>query len=347
VTRGVATGCWVLCQVFTLGCGELPRSVEVPAQTGVGVGEDAGVTEGTGPDERGLGSQRGQEGEERALDSLAAAAVYDDDFARAELYTWTTVEQLTALRDSRVLLVADAASGGRTSPFNAALARLAETSTSDLQARIARVLVEDPRLRRHRYAWPSPFATTMGLAGRRYGDSLVRIELEARAWVGHFEPGTPEPLRFVDMQGREVPLVQVLAEPERIAALYHLRSPPESALAYREYVVCSTAMIRAWSIATPEIAARVRAEIEMLAATEVLLGLLPRAAVLEAAAPDWTRRGDSNLPLARWHAALAFDNIRYQPSRTNLAAIAATLEGCETDGGPPLRVEPGRVGVAR
>jgi hypothetical protein len=270
-----------------------------------------------------------------ALARLEQLAVHHDDFARAELYTWTTAEQLRRLRDTKQLLVADPSTGGRASPFNQALMAI-ERDGSPL-ARLAAALLERPELRRRRYAWPSPFATTMGLGPRRYGDSLVRIELDPRAWIGRFEPGASEPLSFVDMHGQAVAIEAALAEPERVAAYYHLRGPPEVPIAYREYVVCSEAMIRSWSIATPQVRARVEAEIELLEELRAgALAALPRPAVLEPAAPDWVTTPRSPTPLASWHASLAFDNQRYRPSPAKLAAIADTLRGYEDDGGPPL-----------
>ena len=241
------------------------------------------------------------------------------------------------MRASLELLVADSSTGGRASPFNQALIELGAEGSAD--AEFARLLLEHPSLRRRRYAWPSPFATTMGLGQRRYGDSLIRIELDPRAWIARFEPGAAQRLSFVDMRGEPVARERALAEPERVAAVYHVRGPPELGIAYREYVVCSEAMIRAWSLATPEIRARVDADIELLEQLRgETLAQLPRAAVAEPAAPSWARAGTlaPRSPLALWHAGLAFDNLRYRPGGAHLEAIVAALRGYEDDGGAPL-----------
>jgi hypothetical protein len=232
-------------------------------------------------------------------------------------------------------LVADETSGGRASPFNQALATVAGGAGEP--AKVASLLLDDPLLRWHRYAWPSPFATTMGLGARRYGDSLIRIELDPHALVGRFNPIAAQPFAFVDMRGQAVPLAKALAQPQRIAAIYHVHMSPTSPIAYREYVVCNESMIHAWSLATPQIRARVEAEIELIRQLQThTLAQLPRAAVLESAAPTWSDTRAPLAPLGWWHASLAFDNNRYQPSRANLEAIAQTLRGYEDDGGPPL-----------
>lgn len=270
-----------------------------------------------------------------AAEQLAALAVYHDDFARAELYTWTTPTQLEALRASRCLLQADA-STGPTSPFNLAL--LAIPRDGSTIARIAALLVDHDALKRRRYAWPSPFATTLGLGPRRYGDVLIRIELDPRSFLARFEPAGDPPLAFVDMQGQVVTPERVLAEPLRLAGVYHVGVTSPDEPAYREYVVCSEAMITSWSIATPEIAARVEQEIELLdTLAHSTLAQLPRAAVEQRAAVDWPTSVDPT-PLARWHASLAFDNPRYQPTPAGLRRIIAALR--ETRAGEPLIHDP-------
>jgi hypothetical protein len=270
-----------------------------------------------------------------AVEQLASHVVHHDDFARAELYTWTSAEQIRRLRATPCLLTADATSGGRTSPFNLALMAIAQDGSTTAQ--VAALLLDHPDLRRRRYAWTSPFATTLGLGPRRYGDHLIRIELDPRAILARFDPHAAPPFLFVDMQGRSVTADVVLAEPERLAAIYHVQDSERVAVRYREYVVCSEAMITAWSVATPEIRARVTREIELL--TQLARGSLvqlPRDATLEPAAPDWQTRETTLTPLAAWHASLAFDNARYQPTAIQLAHIREALREYRDEGEPLL-----------
>ena len=273
-----------------------------------------------------------------AVALLATRAVHHDDFARARLYTWTTAEQAAALRASRRLLVADAATGGLPSPFNLALAEQARRGGPGHE--LAARLLTDPTLRRRRYAWTAPFATTLGLGPRRYGDVLVQVDLDPDALIGAFTPAAAEPFAFVDLRGRPVALAAVLADPGRLAAIYHVRDGPADAVAFREYVVINESRVATWSLATTQIQATIDAEIAMLAALRAdAFSMLPEPALRTSAAPAWAGARPHPSPLDRWHASLAFDTKAYRPSPGNLAKIAAALR--QYDGrGDPLVVRP-------
>jgi hypothetical protein len=243
---------------------------------------------------------------------LAALAVTDDHYYRSVLYTWTSPAQVSALRQSHVLLTATTATGGFVSPFLRELALFATDPGSGRD--VARLLLTAPSLSRRRYAWPAPFATSLGLGARTYGTSLIRIALRDDAWIGRFDPAVAEPFEFVDSANVVVSTAEVLAHPERLGAIFHIRH--ERGAAIREYVICNAAAISSWSVATPEIRAAVDADLAMLAA-------LSRDQRRE---PSW---------LADWHAALAFDTARYQPTPRALATIAAAL-GAYDPAGEPL-----------
>jgi hypothetical protein len=268
-----------------------------------------------------------------ALRRLAALAVYHDDFARSVFYTWTTAAQVEALRRDRRLLVADAASGGGPTPFNRSLMALAAGSGED--AEVARVLLELPALRRRRYAWTAAYATAVPLGPRSYGDELIRVELEPSAWIARFRPGTAAPFAFVDLRGRPVAVRAALAEPSRVAAVYHVRDGADAEVPYREFVLCNAAQVRSWEVATPRLAAEVAAELELLAALRPEFAYLPAPAVRSPAAPAWARAPERPTPLALWQATLAFAGPRYRPGPGDLAAIAAAL-GRYAPAGPPL-----------
>jgi len=262
---------------------------------------------------------------------LAAIAVADDDFYRPVHYTWTTPANLAALRASERLLVATARTGGFTSAFIHAATELADTDSR--QGELAGLLVGHPALLRRRYAWPAPFATVMGIGTRTYGTTLIRIELRPEAWIGRFEPAAERPLSFVDADRRAVPFAAVAAAPERIGAVFHVHADP----AYREYVICSEAMVARWSIATPAIRDTVDAELALLRALRDTAGFAP-AATERAARDSWREMPAGGVePL--WHAALAFDNDRYRARGPQLAAIIAALEAYEAVGAP-LEVVP-------
>lgn len=272
-----------------------------------------------------------------AIAGLAARGVFHDDFARGVLYTWTTAEQVAALRERPRLLVAEAGVGVL-SPFLRALTAIVAGRGAGHE--LAAVLLEHPALRRRRYAWTSPFATTMGLGPVRYGDALVRVELDPRALLLRFRPQDREPFAAVDLQGVAVPVGELLAAPERLGAVYHVRDGPRDEVPFREYVLCNEAMIAAWSVATPEIRAQVDADTELVNALAVgPLAALPDAALRSSAAPAWASARAGATPIDRWQASLAFDNQRYRPSAANLRDIVATLR--DYDGsGAPLTVRP-------
>ncbi|MFZ6178243.1 hypothetical protein [Nannocystis pusilla] len=256
------------------------------------------------------------------------AAVHHDDFARRVLYTWTTAAQVDALRRSRRLLVADGDVGER-SPYLRALDRLVDVHP------LAAILRDHPGHRRRRYAWTSPFATVLGLGERRYGDALVRIDLAEDALVVGFRPHAAEPFVLEDMSGEPVDLAVALAEPGRIGAVYHVRDGPDDPIAFREYVVCNESQVAAWSVATPDIRARLDAELALLESLRRGdLAHLPPAALRAPATAVWPTAPREPTPLDRWHARLAFDNERYRPTPANLAAVAAALRGYDPAGEP-------------
>lgn len=281
----------VVCVALALAChGQAPNRAEL-----------ANVA----PRDAGVVPEPGREFEPR----LAMLAVTDGNFYRSVLYSWTSPAQIAELRQSRVLLSATSATGGFVSPFLRELALVATASGSGRE--LARLLLTDRGLSRRRYAWPAPFATSLGLGARTYGTSLIRIALRDDAWIGRFEPTAADPFAFVDSTNASVATAEVLAHPERIGAIFHVRH--ERGETIREYVICTPAMIASWSVATPEIRAAVDRDVAMLAAI----------------ARD-QRREASWVPA--WRAALAFDTARYQPTPGALAEMAAALAAYDPAG---------------
>jgi hypothetical protein len=261
---------------------------------------------------------------------LRARAIADDDFFRTVLYTWTTTTQIANLRASGRLLVATASSGTMVSPFNRSLPGLATSSRPG--AVLARLLATHPALIRRRYAWPSAFATVLGLGKQTYGNALIRVELRLEAWIGRYVPTAPEPLRFIDASGATIALDCVVAEPERIGAIFHVRTEPAVAVPFREYVVTNPEMVNSWSVATDEIRAELEGEVALLRALGKHVAVARDAeAPASSAWPHTPADADTS---TLWRAALAFDGRRYQPWPRRLSALVAALDAYDPAGAP-------------
>jgi hypothetical protein len=195
---------------------------------------------------------------------LAEDAIRTNAHLPRVLYTWTTEEQVAALRIDRVLLV-------RTE------------SPAYGQNAIARALAA-PRFARHRYCWNQPWATASGCASETYGDRLLRIELRPAARMAVFSPeprlgqtAPPNPSkvwRLFESDGAEITEQDFLSRPDRIGvvmhvaaawapgtfaqpiAIYNDRFAPDgtyehgTTLSFREYVLVDPSMIAAFEVDT-------------------------------------------------------------------------------------------------
>lgn len=258
---------------------------------------------------------------------LRAHAVTADDFARSVFYTWTSPEQVAALRSSKTLLVATAQVGGRPSPFLRFLTERVKQRQPGHE--LAAVLSQHPQLQRRRYAWTSPFATVLGLGERSYGAALIQLVLRPQALIGRLDPQRAEPFFFVDLRGTPVALAEVLKTPERIAAIYHVRPPrpqePTDFVPFREYILCNEAMIQSWEVDTDAIRARLASEVALLQALRPHFAGLAEKEAARSAVPAWAGVAAEAPLAAQWRAALAFDNRKYRPRPANLDQIVAGL----------------------
>lgn len=240
---------------------------------------------------------------------LRKHAVTDGDFARRVLYTWTTQKQIEALRASKKLLVATSYQGFGPSRFVLDLEDAVKKRSPGHET--AHTVLLDPRLSRRRYAWPSPFATRMGLALRGYGDALIRVVLKDGAHIARFAPDTP--WTIVDTSGARVEAL----DPAKLGAVFHVRYAATATAPFREYVLCNEDQIESWSVGTDDIDHELGDERALLTAL---------ASETFTAMPSWPALANGSLG-ALWHASLAFDNERYAPTREKLLAIAKSLEG--------------------
>ncbi|HEU0030136.1 MAG TPA: hypothetical protein VFQ53_05870 [Kofleriaceae bacterium] len=259
----------------------------------------------------------------RAIQALAGDALPPDRYARRTLYTWTTAEQIEALRAGGPLLVR------AESPTNGAsfLAQLLYTLAHERRDPMARVLATTT-FAKMRFAWHAPWATRAGWPGEQYGDQLIRVTLRPEAIVVALDAATGT-FDARDLANHPVPIAAVLGAPERIAAIYFVairaRSGdglPRAPATYREFALCNEAMIESWEVGTPAIdqaLARDRATLDaVIAFAEHQPGA--RRMALQA----WTG-APVNDPTMAYSAALALASPLYWLDRDRLVQLRAQL----------------------
>lgn len=256
----------------------------------------------------------------RLVALLHESAVQGDDFARPVLYTWTTAAQASALRDSKRLLTRIQTEDGGWSVFDQRLKASSHRASVLLSTR--------PQLMLRRFAWPHAWATALGADAESYGDTLVRVVLKRDAIVGRFDPGRDEPWAFRDLGGREISLAEVLAHPQRLAAIYHVAADGPGGAPFREYVLVNESALEKFELFTPEIKAELERGKELARLLhEAELGV-SSARDLAAAAPDvWNAASTDEAPAARWLAAVCFANPRYVPGAALADRLALALRG--------------------
>jgi hypothetical protein len=246
-----------------------------------------------------------------ALALLQAAAVSDASYAHRVLYTWTSDVGLARMKSEKRLLLPTEREGF----FVEEIDTLAAAGTS-ASADVARLLAQHSSFAAKRYAWTRPSATRVPLGDRSYGDHLVAVTLKSHAIVGRFDARDPVPFAFQDLDGQEIPIGKVLADPSRLAAVYHVSTDPVTGHDFREYVLVNESMIAEFSINTEAIAQKIATEARV--ARE-----LARGAKLE----------------QLWAASNAFDTPKHKPTRQNLETLARSLEAIRP-GSPPVVVVP-------
>lgn len=266
-------------------------------------------------------------------------------------YSWTTDEQVAELRaggplfsrsespgKGRGLAMTQLAAFGAASnkPVNQLAATLAGTTFAKL-----------------RFSWPNPWATLMGWPGETYGNQLLQVTLRPEAWIAIFSQSRG--LAVVDANGQAVDIEFALTKPERIGAIYfqsdgdgtqvHCGTFFQGAVAFREFVLGNLQMVQSWSLATPEITARLQADIAVLEAVRVDLACreLPgdQSYWTEDVRCAFTGAGSGATgSLYSYDLSLGLPSELYYPSQDNLAALIAALK-VSLPQGEPLVVNPG------
>src|SRR5262245_15444443 len=281
-----------------------------------------------------------------AVRALARVALPHDRFVRRTLYTWTSRDQIDDLRRTEQLLVREESPtlGGTYS--DQVIHALAQAGDP-----IAK-LVDTTTYAKSRYAWHAPWATRLGWPGEEYGDQLIRVTLSERAIVLALSTATGA-FEARDMQNRPVSADEVLAHPERLAAIYFVSdagAPPAANVprpptTYREYILCNESMIESWATGSDDVSRELAAEANELEALARFLADRPPQPM--AVRDGWS--APPTTPETAYAAALAFDNPKYRLTYKTIKHLIALLRSVPrppaiTGGGTAMF--PG-VGVAR
>jgi len=266
-------------------------------------------------------------------------------------YSWTTDEQVAELRAGGPLFSRSESPGkGR----GLAMTQLATFGAAGSKPanQLAATLASET-FSKMRFSWPNPWATLLGWPGETYGNQLLQVGLRPEAWIATFS--LTEGLAVVDANNQPVDIEFALTKPERIGAIYfqsdgdgsqsHCGTFFQGTVAFREFVLGNLQMVQSWSLATPEIKARLEADIAVLEAVKADLACrqLPgdQSYWTEDVHCVFTGAGSfAGGSLYNYNLALGLPSELYYPSQDNLAALIAALK-VSLPRGEPLVVKPG------
>jgi hypothetical protein len=324
--------------------------------TGCGGDTDSSTTSSGGANSAGTGGSTqvwlvatggaSTAGGSAAVDSTCQLAPnVDDGFADqalgassswpAAFYTWTTAEQVAALRAGGDLFSRSEREGlGRGTAIEE-LTRYSQAGHGSAGEKLAGVLVNSV-FAKARFAWTNAWATRMGWPGESYGDQLLKIELREDAWVVSFDGGY---LSVHDLNNESIATDVALATPERIGAIYFVRGGlstggpmcgtflGQSSNGYREFVLGNLAMVRRWSLATAGLIETLNTDIQRFEKLRGLVAACPPRPYFE----TWNAEvvcswGYSVVPAPTSYInALALPSQYYYPDAATLQNVIDTL----------------------
>jgi hypothetical protein len=284
----------------------------------------------------------------------SATPTFADQVVRAvgeqrTFYSWTTDEQVAELRAGGELFSRSERPGMGRGLLFTDLAAFAEPASTPAQM-LAGVLGTTV-FAKQRFAWTNPWATLLGFPGETYGTQLLEIELKPEAWIARLDA---DGLQVFDAQNQPVPIETALASPERIGAIYYQSQADagsaycgtfsQGAVGFREFALGNLDMVQTWSLATPQIAKRLQADVAELHALEAALDCyyLPnQASWADGVTCAWADPSPSHDALAGYDFALGLPSELYFPTPSNLSSLVAALEA-SLPTGEPLVVTPGK-----
>jgi hypothetical protein len=201
-----------------------------------------------------------------------------------------------------------------------------------------------------RFSWTNPWATLLGWPGETYGSQLLEVELKPEAWIGYFDANG---LVVYDAQGAIVPTETALANPQQIGAIYYQSSADASsnycgtfsqgAVGFREFILGNIAMVKHWSLATPEITQRLNDDVAALRSFEAMAAcasILDPSTWQSSVSCEWANGYFPGSFLQDYEFSIGIPSEVYWPSPENIEALIAALEASMPTG-DPLDVTPG------
>ena len=196
---------------------------------------------------------------------FAAQIVSAAEPARAELYTWLTDEEVTALRAGQPLF------SSPVQPSFKGQSLQALTFSSDPATAQLATLLSGQAFANGRIAWPEPWAIRSTVTGEDHGPNPVRVVLKPEAWVAVLAKSS---LSVVDQQNQPIATAAAVASPSRIGAIFYEHDqsdggpdcalPGSGIMGYRAFVLSNLAMVSEWSLGTQQIRDRLSANISQL-----------------------------------------------------------------------------------
>ncbi len=167
------------------------------------------------------------------------------------LYTWTTPEQLAALRAGERVLSRESSPEKGHAGFDHLLSQLTYQPGADQEREVPALLFHAGYAKK-RFAWHTAFGAILGLGAGPYGSVLLRVTLKPTAVVTDFIAETA----VVD--GKTVAARELTKFPERLGAIYY-EGP-----GYHEIVLPNESMIEEVSANTDTIRRELEDELSFL-----------------------------------------------------------------------------------
>lgn len=276
---------------------------------------------------------------------LAEQAISNQAAGRKEVYAELSDDELAGLKQTGSLL--PASKPASTPPLVTLLTNLRAGATS------ARVPLIDELIRRFRVtrsAWPNPWALRLVDHPGSEHMNPVRVIFREEAWIAKVLDSSPT---VVDMNNLPVAPEDVLAAPERLAAVYYSTGLNPAGVindcgsGFREFAIGNETMVESYSSGSKEILARLNSDIDALNAffdiarscTTQLSAAFPSQTFRQTVVCNNWVSFDNTTEYNAYVWALSTPVDAYKPTVQNLAGLITALEDDRFDV-DPFTVEP-------